>query len=119
MMFWVTDRGKRSIEKERKYIMIQPIPCTRFKNATADEWIAKLNEEIGEVKEIAELYDMCVDEDDIPVEGFKNSLMEELTDVITVCVSWLDALGCDAQKRSDLQDIINEKNRARGYFREP
>ena len=43
-------------------------------------------------------------------------IAEELTDVITVCVSWLDTLGYDETARERLQAQVNEKNKARGYF---
>lgn len=41
---------------------------------------------------------------------------EEIADTITVCVSWLNALGFDEQDRIDLFREINKKNRDRGYM---
>ena len=41
---------------------------------------------------------------------------EEQADVITVCTSWLDALGYDEESRGKLQERVNEKNRRRGDF---
>lgn len=46
----------------------------------------------------------------------KDRLAEELTDVITVCTSWLYALGYDEEQRGEVQRRVNEKNRERGYF---
>ena len=43
-------------------------------------------------------------------------LAEELTDVITVCTSWLHALGYDEYLRGEVQRRVNEKNKKRGYF---
>lgn len=42
----------------------------------------------------------------------------EITDVITLCTSWLDALGCDEEERDEWQRRVNEKNRMRGYHEE-
>ena len=46
----------------------------------------------------------------------RKRLAEELTDVIHVCVSWLDAEGWDEEARGELHRYVNEKNKARGYF---
>lgn len=43
---------------------------------------------------------------------------QELTDVITVCVSYLETLGFDQNARAELQRAVNVKNAARGYFKE-
>ena len=46
----------------------------------------------------------------------EEALAEKLTDVITVCVSWLDALGYDEEMRGELHRRVNEKNKKRGHF---
>lgn len=46
----------------------------------------------------------------------EEALAEKLTEIITVCTSWIDALGYDEAKRGELQRRVNEKNRERGYF---
>ena len=43
-------------------------------------------------------------------------LAEELTDVKTLAETWLAALGYDAVGRSRVQEAINVKNKARGYW---
>ena len=93
----------------------KPQPCTKFRDASITAWIMKLSEEASEVShEAAELFCLrCEKRDEADVRG---RLAEELTDVITVCVSWLDALGYDEEMRGELQKRINEKNKARGYF---
>ena len=75
----------------------------------------KLSEEASEVShEAAEFFCLrCEKRDEMAV---RERLAEELTDVITVCVSWLDALGYDEAARGELQRIVNEKNKERGYF---
>jgi hypothetical protein len=91
--------------------MTKIIPCVKFRNADLSEWIAKLAEETAEVVIEAKDYDARrVDNDCF--------LAEELTDVITVCTSWLEVLGYGEKERAAIQAFINEKNRARGYHEE-
>ena len=75
------------------------------------DWFAKLNEELDEAKYNA----AAADESD---EDYKENLAEELADLMTCCVSWLDVLGYDEEKRSSLFAKVNEKNEQRGYFDE-
>lgn len=93
--------------------MTKPQLCTKFRNAGIVDWAAKLNKEVYEVIRGAAYIERLADEaDDDDVER----LAEELTNVITVCTSWLDALGYDEEKRGELQRLVNEKNKKRGYF---
>ena len=59
------------------------------------------------------------EDDDKKMEGNvivpPEDLAEGLTDVITVCTSWLDALGYDEVKRAEIQGEVNDKNCRRGY----
>lgn len=102
--------------------MIKPIPCRKFKDASTLAWIAKIVEETDEVVQEAAILGDCADDEgmvDHDVYGIvdvKKRLATELTDVITVCVSWLYALGYDEAARDDVQRRVNEKNKARGYF---
>ena len=91
--------------------MTKPQPCTKFRDAERMAWIAKLVEETNEVVQEAEI----IEENWCSVSA-TDRLAEELTDVITVCVSWLDALGYDEYLRGEVQKRVNEKNKARGYF---
>ena len=75
------------------------------------DWFAKLNEELDEAKYNA----AAADESG---EDYKENLAEELADLMTCCVSWLDVLGYDEEKRSSLFAKVNEKNEQRGYFDE-
>lgn len=83
-----------------------PIPVTRDNHGrdTADytrlEWFAKIIEETHEA--------MNADNKHLP---------EELTDIITVCVSFLNALGYNELERAELQRDVNAKNYGRGYWR--
>lgn len=102
--------------------MIKPIPCRKFKDASTLEWIAKLTEETDEVVQEAAILGDCadneglVDHDVYGIVSVKKRLATEITDVVTVCVSWLDALGYDEAARDEVQRRVNEKNKARGYF---
>lgn len=66
------------------------------------DWYLKLQEEIFEA---------------MNVSAFKDNCAEEVADIITVCVSWLETLGFDEQARSELFHAVNFKNHRRGYFK--
>lgn len=48
----------------------------------------------------------------------KEDFAEKIADIITVCISCLNAIGYDEEKRSELFAKVNEKNEKRGYFEE-
>ena len=101
--------------------MTKPQPCTKYSEAATTEWVAKLYEEMHEVaQEAIKLFCLhcaqCGEEDEAAIEAVETNLAEELTDVITVCVSLLDALGYDEKARGVVQWRVNEKNKKRGYF---
>lgn len=111
-------------ENKREPDMTKPQPCTRFRDAGTVEWIAKLVEETNEA--IQEAYIISQHEQsnkEFPCEAMNKVILDarerlalELTDVIHVCVSWLDAEGWDEEARGELHRRVNEKNRERGYF---
>ena len=132
---WITQMAERihELEEENKCLkglleecenkqdpdMTKPQPCTKFRDAKITAWIAKLSEETNEVVQEAENYEMICKNAAAgtgDVLDAKDRLAEELTDVITVCVSWLDALGYDEEMRGELQRRVNEKYKARGCF---
>ena len=88
--------------------MVLPKPVKRDKNGklTADytrrEWFLKITEEVLEAWEIVDT----------------EYHARELVDVITVCISRLDALGFDEEARADLFAYVNKKNEQRGYFKD-
>ena len=94
---------------------MRPRPCVKFKLNLISSWIAKLMEETTETVHVAAEWA----EDDKKMEGNvivpPEDLAEGLTDVITVCTSWLDALGYDEVKRAEIQGEVNDKNCRRGY----
>ena len=103
--------------------VIKPVPCGKFRGAPTPEWVAKLNEEVHEVIQEATYLESltanyCAETDIEEVGVTEEHLAMELTDVITVCVSWLDTLGYDEAARERLQERVNENNRKRGYHDE-
>ncbi|MFC2315910.1 MAG: hypothetical protein ACFNLO_08415 [Selenomonas massiliensis] len=100
--------------------MTKPQPCTKFRGAQTAEWMAKLSEETNEViQEASMFWDLdehrgCLDPEAVAATADRLAL--ELTDVVHVCVSWLDAMGYDEKVRGNLHRRVNEKNHERGYF---
>ncbi len=88
-----------------------------IKDYTPRDWYLKLPEKYFEI--VAEFHDEFLKYNDV---GLKNALFsetaEKLADVITVCISYLESLGYDENKRSELFAKVNEKNEKRGYFKE-
>ena len=125
---WITQMAERvhELEDENKRLkglleerdnrqeldMTKPQPCTRFRDAGTVEWIAKLVEETNEA--IQEAYIISQHEQSnkvFPCEAMNEVIQDarvrlamELTDVIHVCVSWLDAEGWDEEARGDCND---------------
>lgn len=137
---WITQMTERvhELEDENKRLkglleeqdnkrgpdMTKPQPCTKYRDAGTVEWIAKLVEETNEA--IQEAYIVlqhkqsnkefpCEAMNEV-IQGARERLALELTDVIHVCISWLDAEGWDEEARGELHRRVNEKNRERGYF---
>ena len=81
-----------------------PHPCY-FPNSTSKDWFAKINEEVFEAHEAIFF-------------GDKNKIAEEVTDIITVCTSFLEYLGISKNERMAVQRSVNIKNHNRGYWRE-
>jgi len=77
-----------------------------IKDHTPQDFYMKLQEEIFEVMESEMKF------------TYAEFIAEEIADVITVCISYLNALGYDEKKRSEIFAKVNEKNEKRGYFRD-
>ena len=80
------------------------------------DWYLKLQEEFFEMAESSAFFQAGIE-----VQGLNQSyerLAEELADIITVCISYLEYLDYDEKARSELFAKVNEKNEKRGYFKE-
>jgi len=100
-------------ENKRMGEVIKPQPCNMFDVADGEAWAKELGKHMYDVVRdviyMEQFFD-CIERAD------EEALAEKLTEIITVCTSWIDALGYDEAKRGELQRRINEKNRERGYF---
>ena len=111
-------------DKVQEIDMTKPQLCTKYRDAERMAWIVKLMEETNEA--IQEAYTVSQHEQsnkEFPCEAMNEVIQDarerlalELTDVIHVCISWLDAEGWDEEARGELHRRVNEKNRERGYF---
>ncbi|WP_311194388.1 hypothetical protein [Selenomonas noxia] len=133
---WITQMAERvrELEEENKRLqglleeqdnkqvlnMTKPQPCTKYRDAERMEWIAKLVEETHEVVQEAQIVAQLEKADEQALSTVlweaRKRLAMELTDVKTLCESWLYAEGWDEEDRDELQRLVNEKNRERGYF---
>ena len=113
--------GAQEQEGTHEIDMTKPQPCTvKFRDADAFDWTAKLIEETDEAVHEARIVRNLTRANDEKLNQHlqlaRKHLAEELTDVIHVCVSWLDAEGWDEEARGELHRYVNEKNKDRGYF---
>lgn len=94
-----------------------PMPVLHDKHQTYDAntpmraWFEKIEEEVLEAHEQAVFLEIFSNEDS------RKALAYELTDIKTVCETFLNALGYDASARADIQCEVNEKNSKRGYLK--
>ena len=100
--------------------MTKPQPCTKYSDAERMEWIVKLVEETNEVVQEAQVVSQLEKMDNEVLSTVlweaRKRLAMELTDVKTLCESWLYAEEWDEEQRGELQKRVNEKNKKRGYF---
>lgn len=99
--------------------MTKPQPCVKAKEQTDAELAMKLAEEVQEVTAAMKAFDCATRENAYcryAPRLARDRLGEELTDVITVCVTWLASLGYDEAERGRIQRAVNEKNHRRGYW---
>ena len=105
---------KRVDEKSGRVVdMTRPQPCNMFDVADGEAWGKELGKHMYDVARDVIYMDQffdCIESEDI------EALAEKLTDVITVCTSWLDAFGYDEVARGKLHEKVNEKNCKRGYW---
>ena len=103
-------------------ILPLPVKKNKFGNRVADisttDYYRQIEEEVLEAHEYAAIANYLLElEGDADVVGdWENDEAEELVDIITCCITRLDILGFDENKRQELFHAVNEKNRKRGYF---
>jgi len=133
---WITQMTERvhELEEENKHLkglleecenkrepdMTKPQPCTKYRDAERMAWIAKLVEETHEVVQEAQIVAQLEKADEEALSTVlweaRKRLAMELTDVKTLCESWLYVEGWDEEERGEWQREVNEKNYERGYF---
>ena len=112
--------GNEELKRENEQLklkagtdMTKPQPCNMFDVADGEAWAKELGKHMyGVVRDVIymdQFFD-CIERAD------EEALAENLTNIITLCTSWLSALDYDEARRGDLQRRVNEKNRERGYF---
>lgn len=94
-------------DKIEKLENSMPKPCKKIGEkdlitCTIKEWYEKMNEELLEAHEAA--VTLCLHDREA----------EELTDIITVCTSRLEAIGWKENKRIETQQKVNRHNEERG-----
>ena len=107
------ERIERTAEDAQEIDMTKPQPCNMFDVADGEAWAKELGKHMYDVVRDVIYMDQffdCIERAD------EEALAEKLTDVITVCTSWIHALGYDEYLRGELQKRVNEKNKKRGYF---
>lgn len=116
------------LEKELKTIKSRterPIPIVRdrqgrlTKDLTLKEWFQKLNEEVDEVKIVANAIYSALDVvpgryEDVIFDYQKEDIAEEVCDVIKVLYSMTAQMGIDGDDLDRAMHKCNEKTRRRG-----
>ena len=109
--------GKR-VEGKRVVDMTRPQPCVRYlkQHFNNDKSLYLVGRCLAQVdqerKECLEALTDCFGDK----SGAREHLAEELTDVVTAATTALRMLGYDEEARGKLQERVNEKNKARGYW---
>ena len=98
--------------------MTRPQPCVRYlkQHFNKDKSLYLVGRCLAQVdqerKECLEALTDCFGDK----SGAREHLAEELTDVVTAATTALRMLGYDEEARGKLQERVNEKNKARGYW---
>jgi NTP pyrophosphatase (non-canonical NTP hydrolase) len=117
-----------ALEKELKQIKSRterPIPVVRdrqgrlAKDLTLKDWFQKLNEEVDEVKIVANAMYSALDVvpsryEDVILEHEKEDIAEEICDVIKVLYSMANQMGIDGDDLDEAMHKCNAKTRQRG-----
>ena len=93
----------------------------RVADISVTEYYRQIEEEVLEAHENAVMYETARR---IVLDGCgaclgeygRSDEAEELVDIITTCITRLEIIGYDAEKREKLYKAVNEKNKKHGYF---
>ena len=102
--------------------MTKPQPCTKYVIAHYGERapLQKVYQCIKKIEqEVSECFDAWRPSNSTDGRDRKERnarIAEELTDVVTAAITAMETLGYDEQMRGEVQRLVNEKNKARGYF---
>lgn len=113
------DCEKKRVEGKRVVDMTRPQPCVRYleRHFNKDKSLYLVGRCLAQVdqerKECLEALVICFADGEAEA---KEHLAEELTDVKTAVTTALHVLGYDEEARGKLQERVNEKNKARGYW---
>ena len=119
------DCEKKRVEGKRVVDMTRPQPCVKYmqqlwygrQRFNEDESLYLVGRCLAQVdqerKECLEALVTCFADGESEA---KEHLAEELTDVKTAVTTALHVLGYDEEARGKLQERVNEKNKARGYW---
>ena len=97
-----------------KKILPLPVKKNKFDKSVKDLSVTEYYRQIEE--EVLEAFKEAVLSENSKVHGQNEA--EELVDIITTCITRLEIIGCDENKRQELYAAVNEKNKKRGYFEE-
>lgn len=117
----LADSGKKCVDEKSGRIvdMTRPQPCVRYleQHFNKDKSLYLVGRCLAQVdqerKECLEALVICFADGEAEA---KEHLAEELTDVKTAVTTALHVLGYDEEARGKLQERVNEKNKARGYW---
>nr|DAV40991.1 MAG TPA: hypothetical protein [Caudoviricetes sp.] len=97
---------------------VLPQPCKRFENLSTLEWTTKFFQAGNDVLQEANRRERWVTQYDWYRDNSLEQtriLAEKLTEVITLCVSWMEAMGYDEGMRGWVQMTVNDKHQACGH----
>lgn len=95
---------------------VKQVDGVDVKTWTIKQWLAKINEELDELKDAVWFGNGGLGRIDHISSSDKFAIADEATDTITAITSMLEAMGIDEQQRQAAQVRVNNNNRQRGRF---
>lgn len=112
--FQQLEKIEKGTFNKNENILPRPVICDGnrklIKDYTLEDFSKSLQKEtFGLVDQL----DMAIQSRNIEVLG---GVPEKIADIITVCISYLNAIGYNEEERSEIFCRINERNEKWGYF---